>query len=137
MKKKIIKTKKKFSFLGEIKFDVPDYTVLACVRKTKKELEKFLNKDKRYAGIKSHLLKDFGGDKYSGQFSHFNSRFGFLELKEFDFSWRWLDVLNHEVAHLTDFISRDYCFPEESEFKAYLHEGAFRKIRRVFHDSKK
>lgn len=40
-----------------------------------------------------------------------------------------MDTINHEVVHLVDFVSHDYFFTEEKEFKAYLHEYINKKIR--------
>lgn len=127
--------KKAFSFIGEIYIDVPGYTIFTYVNKTKKELEKFLN-NKKYKHIKKEILNNYGCDKYSGQFTHYNTNLGVLEMKQYKFDWPSFDVLNHEISHMVDFLSKDYCFEGETEFKAYLHECTNRKIRRILFDNK-
>lgn len=137
-KSKKIKTpvrKKSFSFIGEIYIDVPGYTIFTYVNKTKKELEKFLN-NKKYKHVKKEILGNYGCDKYAGQFANYGNSFGVLELRECRFDWQAFDVINHEIAHMVDFVSKEYCFEDETEFKAYLHECTNRKIRRVLFDNK-
>ena len=55
----------------------------------------------------------------------------FLFLKPFKLDWKYLDILNHECFHLTQFISTTLKIWDDVESPAYLHTWIFRTLRRI------
>lgn len=124
MKEKFLK------YLGLVDIDVLDYSILVSIGKSKKQIEAFLIKQKAPKQCIKDILSEANSNS-SGIFLYNYTNLGFLEMKNFDGSWKWLDTPNHEVAHFVDFISKDFSFADETEFKAYLHESTNKKIRRI------
>src|SRR3990167_8547996 len=55
----------------------------------------------------------------------------FLFLNSYKDEWKYLDTLNHECFHLTQFISKPLTIWDENEPPAYLHAWLFKKLRRI------
>ena len=54
----------------------------------------------------------------------------FLVLGRYQNDWSYLDVLNHECFHLTQYISQKYTMWDYLEPPAYLHSFLFRELRK-------
>src|SRR3990167_1789056 len=59
----------------------------------------------------------------------------FLFLKPYKNDWKYLDTLNHEIFHLSQFISRMLQMWDDREPPAYLHTYLFRQLRRILSGS--
>lgn len=57
--------------------------------------------------------------------SHF-----FMFLRPFRNDWKYYDTLNHEVFHITQYMSQILTFWDENEPPAYLHSWMFKELRR-------
>ena len=55
----------------------------------------------------------------------------FLFLRPYKNDWTYLDVLNHECFHLTQFTSKILTIWDEVEPPAYLHTWLFKKLRKT------
>jgi hypothetical protein len=114
-----------------IDVDVPRTQFFIFVNTTHKRINDYFAKHK--------VSKEFIGsfmDKFDNN-TEGNSGFYWITeggmrvmwLDKFRNKWDDLDVINHEVSHLVDFESLRRGFKGETEFKAYLHEMVFKKIR--------
>lgn len=128
------KNKKSISWLGSINIDVPELTIFIAVNKTNNQIISFLKKNE----IKSSSVNDVTdelediNEKTSGFFIRTRDGLRFLWLKDFTGTWDDLDTLNHELFHFVDFESSYRSFKGEHEFKAYLHESTFKRLRILF-----
>ena len=121
-------SKKSISFIGFINIDVPPCKIFVVVNKTKKQIEDWMATYILPKGFKEEFFDEFKDDAL-----------GFYELSESGHRWFWFkelppgndsrDTLNHEVVHFVDFESKHREFTDEMEFKAYLHEAVFKKMR--------
>lgn len=64
-----------------------------------------------------------------GSASYCDNHF-FLFLKPAKNDWHYLDILNHEVFHLSQFLSKQLNMWDELEPPAYLHSWLFKTLRR-------
>ena len=124
-----------FRYLSIVNLNVPDFNIIVSVNNSKNKLENFLNKNKQISkDAREEILKECCEEGFAGKFMYLNSSFGFLEIEKWEDNWFSLDVLNHELAHMVDFVSNSFTFPKETEFKAYLQECSFKIIRRLLYD---
>jgi len=136
-KKKIKPIKKKMFF-----FEVPIYEREICVvvgmtheeamneakrQKCTKDFLEALN----WETAKEHLNDVFGDTNVMGSACRVNEDRYFLFLKPYRNDWQYLDILNHEIFHITQFICEPLKIWNDVEPPAYLHGWLFKKIRGV------
>ncbi len=80
-----------------------------------KELE---NSIKSYSGC----VNCFGRGK---------SNYYLIWLENFVNNWYWLDILNHEIVHLRQFLFENKGIKDEFECEAYFQEKVFRNLRQI------
>jgi hypothetical protein len=56
--------------------------------------------------------------------------YGILNLKKFEDSWEFYEIMLHEICHIVDFISEQKHLEKEMEARAYLTEYLFKDIRK-------
>jgi len=61
----------------------------------------------------------------------------FLFLRPYKNDWKYLDTLNHECFHLTQFISMPLKLWDDVEPPAYLHAWLVKQLRRILSGQKK
>jgi hypothetical protein len=139
-KKKVTPIKQKLFFLT-----VPIYDIEVCVvvgmnhqealavakkQKCTKDFIETLNGEK----VKESCGKM--GKIADGVATRIDSAF-FLFLQPYKNDWKYLDTLNHEVFHLTQFISTYLTMWEDMEPTACLHEWLFKELRETLSGNKK
>ena len=54
-----------------------------------------------------------------------------LYLEDFEDTWKWLDILNHEIVHYRQYQFSERKIEDEKEFEAYFQENVFREVRKL------
>ena len=75
--------------------------------------------------------KTYNDTQTQGAAVRVNDENYFLFLKPYKNDWKYLDILNHECFHLTQFMSKILTIWDETEPPAYLHSWMFRHLRRI------
>lgn len=135
MKKKPIK--KKLFFLN-----VPIYEREICVivgmtheeviasakkQKCTKSFMKALDDDQ----VKEFCESICEKDGVLGAAYRINDQKFFLFVRPHSNDWEYLDILNHECFHLTQFMGHRLKLWDDVEAPAYLHQWLFKKLRRT------
>jgi len=95
--------------------------------KNSKELKEIYKIKENFENTEQAIEKNSG---FVQVFTKDNIQFYFLWLQEYKNTWCRLDVLNHEVVHLRQFIFDNKKIINEVEFEAYFQESMFREIRK-------
>ena len=99
-----------------------------------KELHKELNKNEKASKFLRKYGKSIELDEFSNASLWRDRKSGrpfFLFIEKMK-KGKYLDsVIMHELVHLLDRLSIYYEFQEETEFRAYLFESLFRKIKEI------
>lgn len=124
---------KSLNLITSVDIDVPDCILYLAIGKRVTEVEKYLTEKKisreSIVYIKD-CLKDID-DKFAGMFIRTPKGLRFLYLVDYKGTWDDLVTLSHELYHFVDFEAQYRMFEAEPEFKAYLHGGLFKKLRRM------
>lgn len=144
MKSKLKPITKKLFF-----FEVPIYEQDVCVvvGMTHKEAVQAAKKQKCTKSFMEALnlesaveLCDKVADKETeteGAAVKVNTNVLFLFLQPYKDDWKYLDCLNHECFHITQFMSHTLTIWDDTEPPAYLHTWMFKNLRRKLSGVKK
>jgi len=117
--------------------EIFDSQILVAVGVTAKQVDKWLKKN----GLKS--IKNVMNKEITNRFIEASKNDGFVQfitngditfyilwLKDFKWEMTLLDILNHEIVHLRQFMFADKNIENELEFEAYFQESVFRELRK-------
>ncbi|NTU69229.1 hypothetical protein HGB13_00145 [bacterium] len=131
-----MKQSKSISYCGVVAIDVPQVNLYLVVNKSVEQIKEFLKKQGVVKASIDTIERELKEADSDGFFMRTSEDLRFMYLKECTGTWQDLDVLNHETFHFVDFESEYRMFAKESEFKAYLHEATFRKLRKILFNEK-
>lgn len=134
---------------GFFEFDIPIYDrwIAVFVGVTHKEAVALAKKQKYskafIESLNSETAKELCekvADKESqteGAVCRINDTHYFLFLQPYKNNWKYLDILNHECFHLTQFMGHLLLIWDEREPPAYLHSWMFKELRKRLSGVKK
>ena len=124
------------NFAQKIKIDVPSFDLILIIGDNVNWITKNLYnlvKNKKIRNVLEEWLIWIVEEWCHGWYLK-EDKVRLMWIKDWKNDWNHWDTLNHEVNHLVEYESQDKSFTEEMEFKAYLQEGTFRKLRELLSD---
>jgi len=119
------------------KIEVFNSEILICVGVNFKDVVKWADKNsKNLKAIckekdNQKIIEEYSSNSlgFVTTFVKDNQDFYFVWLKDYKNEWDYLDVLNHEITHLRQFLFGNKGIKNEIEFEAYFQENTFRQLR--------
>jgi hypothetical protein len=112
--------------------------IVFCVGVKAKDVSEWLKKNNG----KKNIIKLFNRKETIEEFDELSKSPGFVReydepdvhlclvyLKDYNFMEDELDILNHEIVHLRQFLFKHKDIKEEIEFEAYFQQNVFRELR--------